>query len=76
MDPASYWYIRWLARSATPASLARRYDQAMAATLALLETIATEEWSTGANFYAEGFHSVADLFHGPAHHLAEHTASA
>lgn len=72
-DTLSFWYMRWLARTATPASIARRYDTAMDASIALLETIPDEDWERGADFYGEGFHSVQDLFHIPAHHLNEHT---
>lgn len=70
----SYWYVRWLARAATLASLRARYDHAMEATLSLLETIPAGDWARGADFYGEGFHSVEDLFHAPAKHFAEHTA--
>jgi len=72
--PLSYWYVRWLARNADPDALRRRYDDAMDATLRTLDTIGGEEWMRGANFYGEGFHSVADLFHSAAKHFAEHTA--
>src|SRR5689334_4704566 len=37
-DPASYWINRWNARGVTRASVVRRYDAAMAAVLASLET--------------------------------------
>jgi hypothetical protein len=73
-DPLSYWYIRWLARTATPGAIHRRYDAAINATLRLLDTVPETEWSLGADFYGEGFHSIDDLFHAPAKHLAEHTA--
>jgi hypothetical protein len=73
-DTFSFWYIRWITRNATPASIARRYDRAMDASIALLEIIPEADWQLGANFYGEGFHSVEDLFHVPARHLAEHTA--
>ncbi len=73
-DLMSYWYIRWIARTATPAALARRYDQAMDAAIRLLDTIPAQDWGRGANFYGEGFHSVEDLFHAPAAHFVEHTA--
>jgi hypothetical protein len=73
-DPASYWYMRWIARSTTPQAIARRYDRAMDASIRCLETIQADDWPRGANFYGEGFHSVEDLFHVPAVHLAEHTA--
>jgi hypothetical protein len=72
-DPASYLLIRWLALRSTRVSIRRKYDAAMDATLATLARVADGDWSLGANFYGEGFHSVADLFHTPAGHLAEHT---
>jgi hypothetical protein len=72
-DPASYWLICWLARRATPDSVRRRYDAATAAALAALETVPDSDWPLGAEFYGHGFHTVADLFRTPAHHLAEHT---
>lgn len=73
-NPLSYWYGRWLARAATPDDTRRRYDAAMDATLVKLDTIQDDEWSHGADFYGEGFHSIEDLFHAPAKHLADHTA--
>lgn len=72
--PLSYWYGRWLARAATPDEIRRRYAQAMDATLFKLDTIHDDEWSRGADFYGEGFHSIEDLFHAPAKHLTDHTA--
>ena len=73
-DPLSYWYVRWLARGAAPDAIGRRYDDAMDATLRTLDAIGEDEWTRGADFYGEGFHTVADLFREPAKHLAEHTA--
>jgi hypothetical protein len=72
-DPASYWYIRLLARTSTPQSIRQRYDAAMDAAIEALETVPDSDWELGAEFYAEGFHTVADLFRIPAQHLAEHT---
>jgi hypothetical protein len=73
-DPFSYGSTRWSARLATPQAIGRRYEAAMAAALQALEGVENGEWALGANFYGEGFYSVADLFRTPAHHLAEHTA--
>lgn len=73
-DPASYWMNRWNARGVTRVSLVRRYDAAMAAVLASLDTVADGEWDLGANFYGHGFYTIEGLFHTPAQHLAEHTA--
>jgi hypothetical protein len=72
-DPASYWLTRWEARQSDPESLRRRYDAAMDATIAALETVPDTVWCLGAPFYGHGFYTVADLFETPAHHLAEHT---
>jgi uncharacterized damage-inducible protein DinB len=71
-EPLSYWYVRWLARGAAPDAIRRRYDAAMDATLRSLDAIGEEDWTQGADFYGEGFHTVADLFGEPAKHLAEH----
>jgi hypothetical protein len=73
-DPLSYWYMRWLARRAKPEAIARRYDAAMAAAIRVLNEVNDGDWALGAGFYGEGFHSVLDLFHMPAQHVAEHTA--
>ncbi len=73
-DFLSYWYIRWIARTATPESIRHSYDKAMDASIGLLDEIPEEDWNKGANFYGEGFHSVEDLFHGPARHFSEHTS--
>lgn len=73
-DTFSFWYVRWIARTATPTSIRRRYDKAMDASIQVLESIGADDWKKGADFYGEGFHSVEDLFHEPAKHLAEHTA--
>lgn len=74
-DPASYWITRWNARGVTRAAVVRRYDAAMAAVLASLDTVADGEWDRGANFYGHGFYTIEALFHTPAQHLAEHTVA-
>ncbi len=61
------------ARKSDPASLRRRYDAAMDAVLAALETVPDSDWGLGARFYGERFYTVADLFATPGHHLVEHT---
>ena len=72
-NPASFWIIRRQARKSDPASLLRRYDAAMDAALAALETVPDGDWGLGARFYGHGFYTVADLFATPGQHLAEHT---
>lgn len=72
-DPASYWIIRRQTHRMDPESLRRRYDAAMDAALAALDTVPDSDWGLGAPFYGHGFHTVTDLFQAPAQHLAEHT---
>ena len=72
-DPGSFWIIRRQARKSDPATLRRRYDTAMDAVLAALETVPDSDWGLGARFYGERFYTVADLFATPGRHLVEHT---
>jgi hypothetical protein len=72
-DPYSYWSTRLEARRATRSRLAQRYAAAMAKVLQALDMVEAGEWGVGANFYGEGFYTVADLFRTPVEHLAEHT---
>lgn len=71
-DPLSYWLTRWEARSSDPESLRRRYDKAMDAVVAAVDSVPDSDWALGARFYGHGFYSVADLFDTPTQHLAEH----
>ncbi len=72
-NPGSYWLTRWEARNVDAESLRPRYDAAMDAAIAALETVPNSDWGLGARFYGEGFYTVAGLFATPAQHLAEHT---
>ena len=72
--PLSYWYTRWLARNVTPATLGQRYDAAMRAVIQTLDEVQAGDWGLGAAFYGHGFYTIAELFHTPAAHLAEHSA--
>lgn len=72
-DLFSYWIIRWMARKATPEAIRIRYDAAMSVVLSTLNDVKESDWALGASFYGHGFYSIADLFHTPAEHLAEHT---
>lgn len=73
-DAVSYWITRWMARKATPEAISRRYAVAMTAVLHTLDAVQERDWALGAPFYGHGFYSIADLFHTPAEHFAEHTA--
>lgn len=72
-DTYSYWSTRLEARRVTRPALAQRYAAAMAKALQALDAVHDGEWSAGADFYGEGYYTVADLFRTPAQHLAEHT---
>jgi hypothetical protein len=73
-DPLSYWLTCWTARNATAEQIVRQYDAAMAAVIRALDEVRESDWARGAEFYGHGFYTIADLFHTPAQHLAEHTA--
>jgi hypothetical protein len=73
VDLLSYYYIRSLARKSTPETLRHRYSAAIDATIKTLESVPDSDWELGANFYGEGFYTVADLFRTPGEHLMEHT---
>lgn len=72
-DPLMYWYTRWMARNATPESIGRRYEVAMASVIRTLDQVNESDWKLGAPFFGHGFYTIADLFHTPAEHFAEHT---
>ncbi len=73
-DPVSYRLTRWTARKATQEGIKQRYEAAMAAVLSTLDAVQESDWARGARFYGERFYTIADLFHTPAQHFAEHTA--
>ena len=73
-DPLNRWVATWSARSQTPESILRRYDQAHTALLATLEGIRDDEWSRGAQCYGEGYKTVLDLCVLPKSHFQEHAA--
>lgn len=73
-DWLSYWITHWMARKATPEAISRRYATAMTAVLHTLDAVQERDWALGAPFYGHGFYSIADLFHTPAEHFAEHMA--
>lgn len=72
-DWLSYWLTRWLAGSATPETTRLRYDAAMTAVIRTLDEVQESDWGLGAPFYGHGFYTIAELFHTPSAHLAEHT---
>jgi hypothetical protein len=72
-DPLSYWLTHWNARNATREQVVRQYDAAMSAVIRALDEVKGSDWALGAEFYGHGFHTIADLFHTPAQHFAEHT---
>lgn len=72
-DWISYWLTRWLARNATQEEIRLRYDAAMTKVIQTVDEVQESDWGLGAPFYGHGFYTIADLFHTPSAHLAEHT---
>ena len=73
-DRVSYRLTRWLACNATPGAIRLRYDAAMTAVIQTLDEVQESDLGLGAPFYGHGFYTIAELFHTPSAHLAEHTA--
>jgi hypothetical protein len=74
-DWVSERLVRLRGRRATRQSLARRYDAAHAAFLAVVDSIKDDEWQRGARFFGGEFRRVAELAQRPAEHFAEHEAA-
>jgi hypothetical protein len=67
------WITRWGSRGITRDSVAKKYDEANAKVLALLETIKDEDWSKGSKITGD-FQTVQHHFAIPHEHFAEHKA--
>jgi hypothetical protein len=60
-----------LARGASPEKLARKYDAAHAATLAVLRAVQPDDWHRTA-FLIDGRLTVEEILRLPRHHVDEH----
>jgi hypothetical protein len=72
-DAINPWLTRWGARGASPESVAKRFDEAMAKAAAALDTVDDAEWDKGFKRLGE-FLSVADVYRENARHFQEHRA--
>ncbi len=72
-NPVNTLITRWGARSATPQSVAEKYDAAHTATLAALDEVKEDEWDRGAKVFGE-FETVESVLRSPASHFKEHEA--
>jgi hypothetical protein len=72
-DVLNPWITRWGSRGITKESVAKKYDEANAKVLALLDTIKDDDWSKGSKITGN-YETVANHFAIPANHFAEHKA--
>lgn len=65
-------YTWWAARDATRDNLIRRFDDAWPPVLAVLDTIAWNEWDRGGYAYGEGHWTVEHAFQHQREHVEAH----
>ncbi len=72
-DTVNMLITRWGARSATPQSVAEKYDSVHAAILSKLDEVSNEDWAKGAKMFGET-HTVESVLRSPVTHFKEHEA--
>ncbi len=72
-DPLRKLAMRWLARRATPASAAGKYDDGHRELVAKLESVREDEWSLSTTRFGET-RTMAWHFRQPVEHFVEHAA--
>ncbi|MEX0683268.1 MAG: DinB family protein [Dehalococcoidia bacterium] len=72
-DTLNPWVTRMGARGASPASVAKKYDEAYAKALAAIDTVKDDEWDKGFKRLGQ-FLSVTDVYGENAGHFEEHRA--
>lgn len=73
-NPVNWLITKVMGRKATPESLARKYDEDYEKALTVLDTIEAAEWQCGANFFGEGYWTIAFIFRQSPRHFQEHAA--
>jgi len=68
----NYLINRFMARNATPQSLAQKIDTHFEEALATLDKVQDDEWQRGAEFFGEGYWTVETIFKNIPHHFQEH----
>lgn len=69
----SLWLVRIRSRGATPDSVLAFFDERLAMTRNVIDTVADDEWSNGAVFLGEPT-TVGDSFGFVREHIGEHAA--
>ena len=69
----SLWLVRIRSRGATPDSVLAFFDERLAATRGVIDTIADDEWGNGAVFLGEPM-TVGNSFGFLREHITEHAA--
>lgn len=67
------WITRWGSRGITPDSISKKYDEANAKALELLETVKDDEWAKGVKITGD-YQTIENFFSMPVEHFAEHKA--
>jgi hypothetical protein len=70
-DRLNVLMTRWLARKATPDSVAEQYDEGHERLIELLDGVQDDEWSKGAKFFGQ-HQTIEQLFQSVPDHLQEH----
>lgn len=73
-QPINWLITKLSGRKATPASLARKFDEDYEQALKVLDEIQDDEWQRGANFFGEGYWTIEFIFHQSPRHFEEHAA--
>jgi hypothetical protein len=73
-DKINYLVTRFKARKATPQSLCQEYDAYFEKALTVLTEVQDDEWQCGAEFFGEGYWTVASIFSNLPRHFEEHAA--
>lgn len=73
-NPLNWLVTKIIGRRATPQSLARKFDKDYEKALQVLNGVQDDEWQRGANFFGEGYWTIAFIFHQSPRHFKEHAA--
>ncbi|MXX79548.1 MAG: DinB family protein [Chloroflexi bacterium] len=73
LNPLSMWMVRIRSRGATPDSVLELFDERLAMTRALIDTVADDEWNSGGVFLGEQT-TVGNSFGFLRQHVSDHAA--
>ena len=73
LNPVSMWMVRIRSRGATPDSVLALFDERLAMTRALIDTVADDEWGNSGVFLGEAV-TVGNSFGFLREHVSEHGA--